>query len=331
MTMGRRRKTNRYLPGRVYIHHGSYRYVPKRGKPVTLARLDDYAGMLRALATVVLSDRPPLTTMATIMDRYELEVLPRKAVSTHKAQLRMLANLRRSFGAMDPRHLRQPHAAQYRDKRGLKAPTQANRELEVLSHVCSMAVEWGAMDFNPLKGLRRISRPPRDRYVTDEEYRFVRELASPMVRCVMDLALLTGLRRGDVFRLTRANVTDAGLEVRTSKTGAALLFEWTPALKRVINDALKLQPRARQPIVCNRKGEPYTKNGFDSVWARLMARATDPQREGHIKRFQFLDLRRKSASDEVDEIVAQQRLGHASVAITNRVYRVKPKKVRPLR
>ena len=64
---------------------------------------------------------------------------------------------------------------------------------------------------------------------------------------------------------------------------------------------------------------------------RLMKKATDPERDGYIERFQFRDLRRKSASDEVDEIVAQQRLGHANVGITNRVYRVKPRKVRPLR
>ncbi len=73
----------------------------------------------------------------------------------------------------------------------------------------------------------------------------------------------------------------------------------------------------------------YTKNGFDSVWQRLMDKATVD--EGAIERFQFRDLRRKSASDEVDEKVAQMRLGHANVDITKRVYRVKPNKVRPLR
>ncbi len=330
MSMGRRRKTHRHLPQRVYIHHGSYRYQPKYGSKVTLARVGDYGGMLRALAAL-LSDRPPLTSMAKVFDRYELEVLPKKAESTQKDHARMLNNLRRSFSAMDPRHLRQPHAAQYRDKRGQKAPTAANRELEILSHVCTMAVEWGAMDLHPLQGLSRIARPPRTRYVTDDEYLFVHSLASPMVRCVLDLALLTGLRRGDIFRLERRNQSDAGIEIRTSKTGAALLFEWTPALRNVVKDALRLPPQVRAFIVCNRKGKPYTKNGFDSVWARLMQKATDPKREKQIERFQFRDLRRKSASDEVDAIVAQQRLGHASVAITNRVYRVKPKKVRPLR
>lgn len=330
MSMGRRRKRYRHLPQRVYIHHGSYRYHPKNGKKITLAKVGDYGGMLRALAALV-SDHPPLTSMAKIFDRYELEVLPKKAASTQKDHARMLNNLRLSFGAIEPRHLRQPHAAQYRDKRGEKAPTAANRELEILSHVCTMAVEWGAMDFNPLTGLRRIPLPPRDRYVTDDEYLFVHGLASPMVRCVLDLALLTGLRRGDIFRLERKNQSDAGIEIRTSKTGAALLFEWTPALRKVIKDALKLPPQVRAFIVCNRKGQAYSKNGFDAVWARLMKKATDPNREKHIERFQFRDLRRKSASDEVDAIVAQQRLGHASVAITNRVYRVKPKKVRPLR
>lgn len=46
--------------------------------------------------------------------------------------------------------------------------------------------------------------------------------------------------------------------------------------------------------------------------------------------FQFRDLRAKSASDDVLE-AATERLGHSDAAITNRVYRRKPVKVRPLR
>jgi integrase len=53
--------------------------------------------------------------------------------------------------------------------------------------------------------------------------------------------------------------------------------------------------------------------------------------EGGIERFQFRDLRRKSASDEVDAKAAQTRLGHSNQRITNKVYRVKPDRVRPLK
>lgn len=323
--MGRRRTKNKNLPPRVYPHHGSYRYVPKHGKIVTLARLGDYAGMLRKLAEV-LDERPAMDTLSAVMDRYLLEVIPDKGEQTQEDHARMLKNLKRSFGHMQPNDLRAHHAAKYRDKRAQKAPTAANRELQLLSHVCTMAKEWGAMEFHPLRRLRKISIPPRDRYVTDDEYKYVHGLASPMVRCVMDIGLLTGLRRGDIFKLRRDHMTDAGLQIKTSKTGAELLFEWTPALRQVVKDALKLKPQVRAWIVCNRKGQQFTKNGFDSVWARLMAKA-----EKKIDRFQFRDLRAKSASDEPELSTAQARLGHRSSEITERVYVRTAKKVRPLR
>lgn len=328
--MGRKRTKNKNLPQRVYVHHGSYQYRPKVGKAVTLARVGDYGGMLRRLGQIF-DEQPQLDTMSRVLDRYLTDVVPGKAKSTQVDHTRMIENLRKSFGLIPPAELRQPDAARYRDARARKFPTAANREIELLSHVCTMAVEWGAMTVHPLKGLRKIKRPPRQRYVTDQEYAAVYALASPMVRCVLDLALLTGLRRGDIFRLERSGMSDAGIEIRTSKTGAPILFEWTPALTKVVDDALSIGPQIRRFVVCNRKGEQYSKNGFDAVWSRLMAKATDPERSGSIERFQFRDLRRKSASDEVDELVAQRRLGHASVSITNRVYRVKPNKVRPLR
>lgn len=323
--MGRRRQKNKNLPKRVYPHHGSYRYVPKFGPPVTLARLDDYAGMLRKLAKI-LDERPPMDTLAAVMDRYLLEVIPNKGEQTQVDHSRMLINLKKSFGHMQPNDLRAHHAAKYRDKRGEKAPTAANRELQLLSHVCTMAFEWGAMELHPLRGLRKISIPQRERYVTDAEYLHVHSLATPMVRCVMDLALLTGLRRGDIFKLRRNNMTDAGIEIKTGKTGARLLFEWTPALRQVVKDALKIQPQVRAWIVCNRKGKQFTKNGFDSVWSRLMAKAVK-----NVDRFQFRDLRAKNASDEPELAVAQARLGHTSSEITERVYVRTAKKVRPLR
>lgn len=326
--MGRKRIKNKNLPQRVYVHHGRYRFVPKSGRPISLGPVSDYSGMLRELARV-LELRPALTTLDAIFDRYLLEIVPNKAKSTQIDNARAIKRLKAVFGSMRPRDFKPHHAAEYRDRRGTSAPTAANRELELLSHVFSKAAEWGAVDQHPIKRLvSHISIPPRRRYVTDHEYNIVLGMALPMVACVMDFALLTGLRRSDIFKLRRENLLDAGIEVQTSKTGAKLLFQWTPALRQVVKKALALKPIFRHWIVCNRKGEQYTKDGFDSVWNRLMAKAVE---RGKIERFQFRDLRRKSASDEADEKTAQERLGHTSAEITNRVYRVKPKKVKPLR
>lgn len=62
-----------------------------------------------------------------------------------------------------------------------------------------------------------------------------------------------------------------------------------------------------------------------------MKKATDESADSFIERFEFRDFRRKSATDEEDESVAQIRLGNASAEITDRVYRVKPGTVKPLR
>ncbi len=296
-----------------------------------LAKIGDYGGMLRALADVF-RDHGPLTTMAMVFDKYELEVVPTKAEATQVGYRHMLKNLRRSFGLMDPRDLRQHHVAQYRDKRKIKAPTQANRELQLLSAVCTKAREWDAIDINPLLGLAKVPTEARERYVSDDEYIHARALATPMLGCVMDLALLTGLRRTDLLRLSRADLTEDGILIRPSKTrrttNVTILIQWTPALRYVIKEALKIKPQVRQWILCNRMGKLITKNGFDSAWQRLMDKVTA---KGDYDRFQFRDIRAKNASDDEDIEVASDRLGHASQAITKRIYMRKARKVRPLR
>ena len=331
MRMGRKRRSNKTLPTRVYAHHGSYRFVPKSGPPIILAKIGDYGGMLRALGDVF-GDHGPLTTMAKVFDKYELEVVPSKAETTQIGYRYMLKNLRQSFGAMQPRDLRQHHVAQYRDKRKIKAPTQANRELQLLSAVCSKAKEWGAIDVNPILGLAKVQTEARQRYVSDDEYIHARALASPMLGCVMDLALLTGLRRTDLLRLSRADLTEDGILIRPSKTRrttkVTILIQWTPALRYVIKEALKIKPQVRQWLFCNRLGKPITKNGFDSAWQRLMDKVTA---KGEYERFQFRDIRAKNVSDDEDIAVASDRLGHASQVITKRIYMRKARKVRPLR
>ena len=94
----------------------------------------------------------------------------------------------------------------------------------------------------------------------------------------------------------------------------------------MVDRALRLQPRVRQPLLCNTKGERYKAGSFDSVWRHAIGKAV----EAGVKRFHFHDLRAKSASDdELDE--ATKRLGHTSAKMTQRVYVRKPTKVRPLR
>ncbi len=323
--MGRRRKHHKSLPRRVYVSHGQYFFVDRTGKwnPLGRSMREMYLNMARFY-----EDQSPLTTMAALFNRYELTVLPKKAEKTQSENSRSLKRLKAVFGEMDPRDVRPSDIYAYRDKRGRTTEIGANRDLEVLSHVFTKSVEWGAAETNPCRDVRKFSEPRRERYVTDAEYQAVYELASPMMQVAMGLALLTGLRRGDLLSLTRDHLIDDGILIKTSKTGKPLLIEWSDELRGVIDRAKRIKPQVRRTIICNKQGKAYTGHGFSAMWQRLIRNAVE--KKVIQERFRFHDLRAKSASDDSLE-AATQRLGHMDAKLTERVYRRKPRRVKPLR
>ena len=331
--MGRKRKTNKFLPPRVYVHGRLFRYVPKSGPKITLGPVDDFGGMLRKYAELMAGDAPRgLDTLADVFDLYAREETPGKAAKTQRNERRQLANLRRAFGAFRPGQILKSDAYEYYRARKAAAPVAAKHEVELLRAVVNFAHDWDERNWpaNALANMTKLEKTePRRHYVDDSTYLAVWELAPTMIRATMDLAMLTGLRRGDILALTRDNMTDAGLLVRPSKTedstGVELLFEWSPALRDVLRRALAESPQVRRTILCNKQGRPFLDKTFDNAWSRLMKRAT----AAGLVRFQFKDLRKKSASDVSDAAEASTRLGHSTQAITDRVYRLKPKKVRP--
>jgi integrase len=122
---------------------------------------------------------------------------------------------------------------------------------------------------------------------------------------------------------------EAGIHVRTSKTGRGLIIEWTTELRSVIERAKLMKPHFRQPIIATRGGKAFTGSGFATLWRRAMVKAYPKGREA--ERYTFNDLRSKSASDTVELSEASARLGHTSTAVTKRHYVRKPAKVKPLR
>lgn len=73
-----------------------------------------------------------------------------------------------------------------------------------------------------------------------------------------------------------------------------------------------------------------TDDGFNTIFYRAMGKAIKDENSGLRERFQFRDLRAKSASDDTAE-AASKRLGHADPKITERIYRRKAERAKPLR
>jgi integrase len=189
----------------------------------------------------------------------------------------------------------------------------------------SYAIRWGAVDDNPCRLVKGNVEKPRNRYISDDEYIAVYELAPDVVQAAMRLALITGLRQGDLLALRLQNLTDDGLEVETNKTGRRLLFEWTPDLREAVNQAKNLPRDVRGMfLLCTKRGRRYTSSGFQSIWQRVMRNAME--RQVISERFTFHDIRAKTGSESKDDNL----LGHRNQRTLSRHYKRKALRVTPL-
>ena len=322
--MGRRRKFDKHLPRRMYLRRGSYYFASPTGRWYPLGK--EYALAMAEYGRLT-GPHQPCRTLGDVIARYRIDILPHKAKSTQKDQTRQLTRLCKVFGEMLPDDITVQHVYRYMDERS-HFPTAAKHEVSLLGHVFVKAVRWGAATNNPAHGIEKPKSKPRDRYITDEEFLAVRAMATPRLQIAMNLALLTGLRQGDLLALTRDHLTKGGLLVKSQKTGKALLFDYTEELLEVLNTAKKLPPQLPgYYLIRNRGGKQYTASGFKANWQRLMRKA---QKNG-IEKFTFHDIRAKSASDSASLQEASERLGHTSMAITDRVYMRVPHRVKPLK
>lgn len=332
--MGRKRLRDRHLPERVYHKHGAYYFVNVEKAWIRLGTT--MAEMYQALANMQI-EQGQVSTMGQLLDRYLREVVPGKKPATRRSNEISIGFLRRFFGDIKVGEVTTPDVFQYRDLRSLAGKTTANRDLEVLSHTFSKAIEWGVIgnDKHPMRGLRiKNTTRARDRYVTDDELDIFLSHCSDLLKAYIGLKRLTGLSKADLLAMRMDQITSDGISYTRSKTegrGAKRkLIERTPELTVALDACIKLRGRVSgMTLFCTRDGQPYRKedgktSGFDSIWQRTMAKAV----ADGIPRFTEHDLRAKVAS-ETDLEHAQELLDHTNPAITNRVYRRAPVKVQP--
>lgn len=348
--MTRNRKAeNKGLPARWVLNHGAYFYRVPPGQEAAWDgakwfRLgNNLPDAFRAFAARVDSARGQLRTVGDLLDRYQIEVVPAKGVTTQAGNRIALVKLRAVFGAVPLAGVKPQHVYQYVDKRTHKVA--AHREVEVLSHAFTKAVEWGAIDRHPFKGeVRLAGEKPRTRYVEDWEVAELFDLkpgrkgdAVPVVQAYLRLKLLTGLRQGDLLRLTMAAIRADGVHVTPSKTegssGKSTIYTWTPDLRAAIDEAKAARPALSPYLFCTRRGAGYFNEatgrapGWKSIWQRFLARALAETKI--VEGFTEHDLRAKVGSDAGSLEHARQMLTHADSATTQRVYRRKAERVAP--
>lgn len=326
--VGRKRRIDRHLPERVYHRHGAYYYVTPAGQWRPLGKA--YSDALRALAAL-LGEGAPVQTIELLIAKYETDELPKKAKKTQAGRRQQFKAVRECFGQMSAEEIEPHHVWNFWRARG--ETEQARHEVSALSALLTFARQIGARKTdNPCFKLGKKAAKHRTRYVTDDEFLLVRGVAQPMIGYAMDLALIAGMDEGTIRMLERRHLKEDGIEFERPKKGeqdsAFQLIEWSDELRLTVKALLAERPQLRRALICNRKGQPYSANGFQSQWQRTMRKAA---KVGLKDRFHFHDLRAKSASDDETDQGASDRLGHAELSTTKRIYRRLPRRAKALK
>lgn len=295
--------------------------------------------------------------IAQLLDRYALEVVPTKAVSSRESNRIWIFQLRKVFGELPLTAIKPQHIYRYVDMRSVKkrnengritgGRTTAHREMEVLSHAFTKAVEWGYLDAHPFKGEVRLEGlKARDRYIEDWEIIEALSLSTKrkhgsvgMIQAYMRIKLMTGMARSDLLRVQMSDLRTDGIHIQRHKTressGKRTIYEWTQELEAAVEQAKALRPKLSPFLFCNSKGQGYIDettgktDGWDSMWQRFMDRVLAETKVE--ERFTEHDLRAKCASDAETLEHARALLSHVDARTTEAIYRRRPEIVKPLK
>ena len=195
-----------------------------------------------------------------------------------------------------------------------ESPVSANRQIKTLSSAWSWAIQRYQLPENPCRLVTPNKERSRVRYVSPEEYQIAFDLASPWLRCAMELAYICRARAGEIYSLQEDNCTSSGLHLHRTKGSNTEITLWNPRLEKVVEMCRSL-PGSSSYLVRTKTGK-VTTSAHNSAWRRLMAKHPNP--------FTFHDLKAAAITDM--SAIQTPWAGHKSGKMLD-VYIRKPKEV----
>jgi integrase len=165
-------------------------------------------------------------------------------------------------------------------------PRTADYGLQVLSRILSYAVDpLGKIAGNPCEGIKQLYSANRSEIIwTDSDVAQLKKTCSADIGFAVDLAAHTGLRLGDLLRLSWSHVGDDAITITTgkSKHRRTAIIPLYDDLRRVLASI----PRRSTTILTNVRKRPWKPNGFGTAFNRAKIGAGMNDRDLH-----FHDLR----------------------------------------
>lgn len=283
---------------RLYKRYGArkisfwYKYPDGRSETLTAAPRGDRSAIAVAersakrKALDIQTGQVIAGSVADMIDRFKTDVAGTHFRDQSKDGLAVrngaYERLTRFFGRMAPTKLETFHGYQYLDQRAKAgAPIGANKDMALMQTICNYAVRWGVIKANPFVGMMQ-NRAEKDVRVV-ERSQVVRfylwSLRQDQAYRTMGLAAmfcyLTGFRAAEIRPFHMSGLTDAGVRVTNAKRkkGEAEMHKlrhWSTRLRVVVERAKRDRKVESLFLFPNRRGQPYSKSGWGSVWQDAM-------------------------------------------------------------
>ncbi len=196
--------------------------------------------------------------------------------------------LSKHFGGMYADEITVQAVEKYKSER-IKTvkPATVNTELTCLKNMFNRAVDWGTLEKNPIAKVKPFNpNNNRLRFLEKNEIRRLLEYCPPKLKCVVTLAVNTGMRKGEIQALKWRDIDfqNEFICIPEQKNGEK---SYQPLNHNVKNALLTIKKHKTSPYVfCKDDGGTYNvRKSFDTAL-----------KKADIQDFHFHDLRHTFAS-----------------------------------
>lgn len=274
----------------------SYHYAWKGGPrlPGDPGSPEFKQALAAALATRA-APRPATTTRDTIenvvdkwLDSQEFLTCKERTKSDYRKQAAIIV---KKFGTLGVSALAdcpdetRGEFLDYRDELAKASPRQADYFMQVLNTILNWGKVRGKLKLNPLRdaGVKKLYDVTRaDKIWSDVEIDNFQGAATKEIAFAQTLALWTGQRQGDLLSLPWSAYDGATIKLSQAKSeGKRKRVNVTIHVAAPLKKALDAAPRLSPIILVNQDGQPWTPDGFRTMWHKSAKRAKIVDRTFH--------------------------------------------------
>jgi integrase len=191
-----------------------------------------------------------------------------------------------------------------------EARSTINRRMALLKRMLNLAIDWGYLKENPVCKIRFFSEKENERVrvLTEVEETRLLEACTGSLRPIIRLALLTGMRRGEILGMKWSDVdlTKNDIRIPHSKSGRPRFVPINQTLRGLLLGLRENDPKGALVFPCK-----SVRTAFENAC-----------KKAEIKEFTFHDLRRtfgtRLLERGVNIVTISRYYGHSSLLVTQR-------------